>query len=294
VSTSYDRVTGAARRDAAHAADPGLFGPESVSWRVMADPVFALGGLRALFLQALHPRAMAGVAQNSDLKAPPWNRLLRTARYVHTVTFAATADAERAAARVRALHRSLSAADPDTGERFDLEDPDSLLWIHVALTESFLSTARRAGLRVDGEDEDRFYHEQVRAAVLVGIDARDVPASAAQVADYYARTRPRLRLTPEAASAARFLIWPPMDPQVRVRGARAGWLALTGTAFGLLPVWARRIYRLPGLPGGGVPPAAAARVMRTAALTLPTRLRDGSPILQEARRRLAGGPDPEP
>ncbi len=31
----------------------GFFGPDSVTWRVHADPSFSVGGLRALLLQAL-------------------------------------------------------------------------------------------------------------------------------------------------------------------------------------------------------------------------------------------------
>ena len=42
--------------------DPGLYGPDSVTWRVHADPSMALAGLRALLLQAVHPLAMSGVA----------------------------------------------------------------------------------------------------------------------------------------------------------------------------------------------------------------------------------------
>jgi len=239
--------------------DLGLFGPGSVSWQVMADPVFAIGRLRALFLQALYPRAMAGVAQNSDLTAPPWGRLLRTARYVHTVTFGTSEQAQRAAARVRAIHRALWAEDPDSGQRFRLDDTQALLWVHVVEAESFLSTARRAGLRLSAAQVDAYYREQVQAAQLVDIDPDLVPASASQVADYYAGMRARLQLTEQAARAARFLLWPPMSAKAQLYGGRAGWLAVSGTAFGLLPAWARRLYRLPGLPGADVPPAVTAR-----------------------------------
>lgn len=268
-------------------ADPGLFGPDSVTWRVIADPVFALGGLRALFLQALHPRAMAGLAQNADLSAAPWTRLLRTARYVHTITFGTTAQAHRAAAQVRAVHEALWAREPGTAHPFRLDDPESLLWVHVALAESFLTTARQAGMRLSGQDTDRFYREQLRAAHLVGLDPGDVPASAQQVERYFTRIRPALRLTPEASRAARLLLWPPMSARARLYGARAGWLAVSSTAFGLLPGWARRLYRLPVLPGDGLAPAFTARALRTAAATMPTPLRQGSPMMQQANARIA-------
>jgi uncharacterized protein (DUF2236 family) len=52
-------------RDDARAADYGLFGPGSVTWRLMTEPVMWVAGTRALYLQALHPRVMQGTWQNS-------------------------------------------------------------------------------------------------------------------------------------------------------------------------------------------------------------------------------------
>ena len=34
--------------------DPGLFGPDSVTWKVMGDVSSFIGGIRALLLQAAH------------------------------------------------------------------------------------------------------------------------------------------------------------------------------------------------------------------------------------------------
>lgn len=59
------------RADMAH-ADPGLFGPESVTWQLHGDPMMWVGGVRALYLQALHPRAVRGVMQNSDFRKDAW------------------------------------------------------------------------------------------------------------------------------------------------------------------------------------------------------------------------------
>ncbi|GGW39547.1 hypothetical protein GCM10010381_25320 [Streptomyces xantholiticus] len=52
-------------------ADPGLFGPDSVTWNVHADPVMWIAGVRALYLQALHPRAVRGVMQNRTSARTP-------------------------------------------------------------------------------------------------------------------------------------------------------------------------------------------------------------------------------
>lgn len=40
--------------------DPGLYGPGSVTWQCHGDPMMWIAGVRALYLQALHPRAVRG------------------------------------------------------------------------------------------------------------------------------------------------------------------------------------------------------------------------------------------
>src|ERR1700674_4287339 len=70
-----------------HPADDGFFGPASVTWRVSADITSPVAGLRALLIQALHPLAMAGVAQHSAWRQDPAGRLAATSAYLAAVTF---------------------------------------------------------------------------------------------------------------------------------------------------------------------------------------------------------------
>jgi uncharacterized protein (DUF2236 family) len=267
-------------------ADPGLFGPQSVSWRVHADPSMALAGLRALLLQAVHPLAMAGVAQHSDFRGDPWGRLFRTAEYVGVVTYGTTDQAERTAARVRGIHRRLRGVEPESGTPYRVDDAELLLWVHCCEVESFLSTAVRCGLRVSAADRDRYYREQVVSAELVGVAARDVPATSADMEAYFQRVRPQLRVTAEARSTAAFVLWPPMPSLVRLgTPARPAWVALAGAAAAMLPRWARRLYALPGLPATDVAATAAGVAFRSGLLVVPERLRHG-PHVREAQQRL--------
>src|SRR5918911_488732 len=94
-------------------ADAGLFTPASVTWQMHGDPMMWVAGIRALYLQALHPRAVRGVLQNSDFRKDAWGRLMRTADFVGTTTYGTTEAAERAGARVRKIHSMLSGLDPD-------------------------------------------------------------------------------------------------------------------------------------------------------------------------------------
>src|SRR4051812_49900268 len=100
-----------AQDDGRRGGDAGLFGPDSVTWRVHADPLMGIAGLRALLLQALHPVVLEGVTQNSSFREDPWGRLARTAEYVGTVTYGTMREAQRAGARVRGVHRKVRGID---------------------------------------------------------------------------------------------------------------------------------------------------------------------------------------
>ena len=93
--------------------DPGLFGPDSVTWRVHRDPLMGIAGLRALFMHALHPLAMAAVdAHAYDEDWDPWLRLSRTAIYIGVTTFGTASDAMLAGSRVRAVHARITGSAP--------------------------------------------------------------------------------------------------------------------------------------------------------------------------------------
>jgi uncharacterized protein (DUF2236 family) len=266
--------------------DPGLYGPDSVTWRVHADPSMALAGLRALLLQAVHPVAMHGVFTNSDFRADPWGRLLRTADYVAVTAFGNTREAERAGARVRGIHRRLSGVEPTSGTAYRVDDPELLRWVHCCEVESFLTTALRCGLRLRPAEQDAYYAEQTRGAALIGLDPATVPASVAEMADYFQDVRPQLRVGPEARAAAQFVLWPPMPTLVQLgTPARPAWVALATAAFAMLPRWARRLYRLPGLPTTDLAASAAGLAFRNGLLVVPGRLRHG-PAVKAAYERL--------
>lgn len=272
------------------AADPGLFGPDTVTWRVHADPTTGLGGLRALLLQALHPLAMIGVAQHSGFRQDPWGRLLRTANYIGVTTYGTTDDALQAAAAVRQVHRFVRGVDPESGLTYSADDPELLLWIHCCLTDSLLSTYRRCGGPLGPGDGDAYVGEQVRLAPLVGLDPELAPHDEAGLRDYFRRVRPQLRVTGEARRAAAFVLVPPMPKWVQLlTPARPAWAGLTAVAFGMLPRWARRMYGLPGLVLTDAAVSAAGRALRQGLLALPPELRQG-PAYRAAQARLTADP----
>ncbi|MGI5127648.1 oxygenase MpaB family protein [Pseudonocardia sp. CA-107938] len=240
----------------------GYFAPHSPTRVVIGDPAALVGGISALYLQALHPRAMAGVLEHSSFPDDFWPRLQRTIAYVTTLAFADTATADEAVARVRRIHAHVRGVDPVTGSAYSADDPELLRWVHVCEVSSFVGAVHRIGV-VDDAQADAFLAEQVRAAELLG--ATDVPASRAEVAAYFAQVRPELVASPAAKQAVRRLLVPPMPWKVAwLTPARPAWAALSSVAIGLLPEWARRLYGLPVLPGADAMTTAGLWSVRTA------------------------------
>jgi uncharacterized protein (DUF2236 family) len=220
-----------------HPKDGGLFGPQSIVWRVHRDRSFPLAAIRSLMVQALHPLAMAGVAQHSDWQRDPFGRLAATAGYILTVTYGDTAAAEAAAARVRAVHTHVRGTDEVTGLAYRAEDPELLLWVHAGMVDSIVNIVQRYGRYLDAAEADRYVAEMARFAEIIGVPAARVPASVAALREYLESVDLR-QITPAAAEAIAIVLDPPgLDDETREL-----WHDLGQVAVGTLPAWALSMY----------------------------------------------------
>ena len=235
--------------------DLGLFGPDSVVWRVHADPASLIGGLRALLVQALNPVTMAAVAEHSRYRDDPWGRLMRTSEYLTVTTFGDTRSAHEAAARLRAIHRRISGVDRVTGRRYRADDPDLLLWVHNVEVHSFLAAYRAYGGPLTAAEVDRYVAEMVAHAELVGLASEDVPRNYAEV-DEYLNGFSGLALTPDAREGMGYVLSPPMPLALKPL-----WTIPALAAVAILPDRVRALYGMPWF-------APAAPLVRAATVVL--------------------------
>jgi uncharacterized protein (DUF2236 family) len=220
-----------------HPADDGLFGPHSVVWRVNRDRSFPVAGIRSLMIQALHPLAMAGVAEHSNWRQDPYGRLAATSSYLLTTTYGDKASAQAAGAWVRKIHTHVRGVDPETGLPYSAEDPALLLWVHAGMVDSIITVVQRYGRTLDAAGADRYVAEMVPFAELVGVPATDIPATVQSLREYIESVELR-QATPAARDAIRVVLDPPdLDPDMRDL-----WHDLAQVAVGTLPDWAREMY----------------------------------------------------
>ena len=255
--------------------DPGLFGPDSATWRIHADFAGMLsGGLCALMLQTLHPAALAGVWDHSNFRDDLVGRLRRTTNFVAGTTYAGCDTARQLIARVRHIHARVRGVT-ETGEPYDAEDPRLLTWVHVTEAYGFLEGYRRAYGPVPGADADRYYDETRRVAEALG--ARDVPRSEADVGTYFASVQSRLAFTARSRTVLQVL------RRMRLPVPLPGFSrdVVLGAATTLLPAWA--VDRIQPGPAQRIGAQAASATVRGLAPLFRAGLNDG-PAARACRR----------
>lgn len=219
--------------------DPGLFGPDSVCWKVHGDfTSMLIGGISALLLQALHPLALAGVWDHSNFRQDLLGRLRRTGQFISGTTFGSHADAQRLIERVRTIHLQVTGHAPD-GRPYAASDPDLLTWVHVAEVSSFLKAhLRYLNPELPGSEQDRYYAEVARIAEALG--ARDVPRSRNEVANYFQTLRPQLQCDERSQEVLRILLNAPAPSAL----AKPFGALMMQAGIELLPDWASEQFRL--------------------------------------------------
>jgi uncharacterized protein (DUF2236 family) len=261
--------------------DPGLFGPDSATWRVHSDfPGMLAGGLAALTLQTLHPLALAGVWDHSNFRGDLLGRLRRTTAFVGGTTYAPRMQAQALIEHVRQIHDHISGQGED-GRPYSANDPDLLTWVHVSEAYCFLHGYRRySHLAMPPGAADRYYNEVRRIAEALG--ARDVPASECEVASYFRRIQPALAYTDRSRVVLGLLA----QVQLPVPAAGLSRDLFLHAGRALLPDWA--LDMLGNTPRQQRQARLAARTLWVIAPVFRAALQDG--IASRACRRTGREP----
>lgn len=167
-----------------------LYGPGSLTWRINREAALLLGGGRALLLQLAHPLVAAGVAQHSDFRRDPLQRLWRTLDLMTTITFADAASAIRAVRRIEKAHsRVKGVLEEDVGPfpkgtAYDANNPELLLWVHATLVDTSLLVYQRFVDRLTSGERRTYYEESKRGGRILGVPPGLLPETLEDFEDY--------------------------------------------------------------------------------------------------------------
>ena len=170
-------------------SDVGLFGPESVTWRVNREGVLLAGGGTALILQLAHPLVAAGVSQHSNYREDPWGRLYRTLDLTTKIVFGSTPTAEEASARIRHTHGRVRGTSSEAGGAFaegtpyDARTHDLVMWVHATLVHTSLLVYQRYIGPLTIAEQRRYYEEQKLLGEQFGVPREHQPDTYADFND---------------------------------------------------------------------------------------------------------------
>lgn len=246
-------------------ADYGLFGPDSVAWRVFAYPTsVVIGFQRTAVTEMFDAPVFASVDATQSLYRRPELRYERTLHYTATLIFGDSTAVVKSADTLMRIHAHMHGEH--NGVSYDALDPDGQLWIHMTEWHSVLYVYERFGPgRLSKAEEEEYWAACAEAAKCQTIDPASVPRSRAEVRAYFERVRPDLATSDAVRDTvahfldARFLTRE-MPRAVRALSPvllRVERLATIST----LPGWMRE---LAGIRQGPVTDAAVRPIARTA------------------------------
>jgi uncharacterized protein (DUF2236 family) len=248
----------------------GYFAPDGMAWRIGRELALLLGGGRALLLQVAHPSVAAGVSQHSDFRENPWKRLEGTMNAVWAVVFGSRTQADRAAARVRAMHSRVQ-GNAAAGTPYSALDPELLMWVHATLVDTALLVYGQWVRPLDAEEQAGYYEEMKVVARLFGTPDQVMPSTLGDFRTYMQRMLdgPAIFAGETAREIAASVMHPPLPLPLRPAMEAANLITA-----GLMPPRLRHEYGLRWDPARAAIVAASRTGTRRLLMPLlPDRLR---------------------
>jgi uncharacterized protein (DUF2236 family) len=262
--------------------DTGLFGPDSLTWRVNREGALLLGGGRALLLQVAHPSVAAGVAQHSNYREDPFGRLYRTLDTVTTIVFGSTPEAKAAAARLHRVHTRVE-GDAEDGTHYVATDPALIMWVHATLVDTSLLVYENYVGPLSLDEKRRYYEEQKILGEHYGVPYDQQPATYGDFNEYFDETvhGGTLQVTDSLRDVAAATMRPKLPVPFLGRPV-VEYFNLVTTA--LLPAWLREELGMAWGPRRERVHAAQRNVIRRLIPVLPSLLREFPPARSAERR----------
>jgi uncharacterized protein (DUF2236 family) len=252
-----------------------------MAWRVDREVLVLGGGTCALLLQLAHPAVAAGVDQHSTFRDDPFARLRRTLQATLAVVFGTSRQADRAIARINAIHGAVRGTIPESGVAYDARDPRLLLWVHATLVDTALRTYDRFVAPL-GPGEAQAYHAEARQiAVRLGTPEAVVPETLVELRAFMSGmvASGEVRVSPTALGLRDAVRYSTAFPP------RFVWDAAHLASDSVMHPELRRQYGIPWSPAREAGVAGLAALTRRALPLVPPPLRY-VPQARTAARRL--------
>lgn len=227
--------------------DPGLLGPDSLTWRLHEEQWLITAGARAFLMQAAHPKVAQGALDHSGFAQDPFGRVYRTIQSMAVLIFGTTHEANAMARHINRLHQTVQGILPESigrypaGTTYNAMEPLALLWVQIVFVDSLLTAYQTFVGPLSEAEREQYWQESCRYARLLGLTDATLPASYAAVQQYIraALASGEIAIGPAAHFIAQKVLYPPM-PLLR----KPLWMIVRLITVGQLPADIRQAYGL--------------------------------------------------
>lgn len=162
-------------RSSLPAPERGIFGPESISWKVNRESALFLAASRAALLQLAHPWVASAITQHSKTFHNPVSRFHRTFRVMFTISFGSLEQAFIVARQLHRMHQGIHGSVSETAGRFpagtsyDANQVDALRWVYATLIDSSVLAYELVLPPLAEAEREQYYQQGRTIASLFGI-----------------------------------------------------------------------------------------------------------------------------
>jgi len=168
----------------------GVFGPESMIWRINREAIAFLGGGRAALLQLAHPYVAHAVEQHSHTKTDLLGRFVRTFDNVFSLVFGDLDTALGSAKRVHAYHGTVTGTIDENvgpftqGHAYAANTIPALLWVQATLIHTSVQVFELVMRPLSLWEKDAYYEDSKKFGLLFGIPEESAPPDWTSFARY--------------------------------------------------------------------------------------------------------------
>ncbi len=162
----------------------GLFGPESMFWKLTAPLTPAgMGAGRALLLQTAHPWVTSGIDEHSIVRYDPLERARRTFTFISVMVYGSMPQVLSAANQVHTIHNKVTGEMKyDAGAfkehtEYRANEMNAMIWVTSALFETLVTMYEQYEHTLTPAEKNQFNEEIKLFATLFGIPTEAYPAT---------------------------------------------------------------------------------------------------------------------
>lgn len=169
----------------------GIYGPQSMAWKVNRHTTILMGAGCANLLQLAHPWVAQAIDQHSKTQTEPFARLRRTFLNVHSMVFGSLDQVLESALRVHNIHASIAGKVSEStgrtraGSDYYANQVGAMMWVYATLWVTGLQVYERFHAPLTAAEREQYYAESKLFAFLFGIPASVLPATWDEFVDYF-------------------------------------------------------------------------------------------------------------